>query len=104
MHKTTKLWFSTILLITLILTTMLLWIYEDQKTYSFDAYIREVHLRYDLPSFSIIEPVGSNNFNYSELKAVGMIAEEGQKVRITAKREYREVYPPMIEVISYEIY
>ena len=98
MNHKTKLSVITITFITIILTMILFLIYEYEKTYTFRAYVKEVH-----ETSAILIPIGSNRLNYTSIIVRNIInVNQGDIIYLTIERNYRKVYPPIAEVIRYE--
>jgi len=100
MNKKTKLWMISLILITAVVTAILYLIYTHEATYTFEAYVKEV---YHDHSSALLIPVNSDHLRYTNVIANNITnIREGQIITLTIKTEYREVYPPVVEVIRYE--
>jgi len=98
MNKKTIICLIIFILIILIYIFVLSYIYKSEKTYTFNAYVIEV-----FNNRAIIRPIDSDELNFNTISANNITnVVPGQRIRITAQRGYRAVYPPIIEVINYE--
>ena len=98
MNKKTKLWMISMLLMVTLITAILYLIYTHEETYSFRAYVKEVY-----HNRIILIPISSDKLRYSSVIARNITdVSQGQIITLTIRSEYRQVYPPIVEVISYE--